>query len=372
MEVSKDFISIAKQTGEDISKIADQYGYLPIQNHQHLLHLGHDYLASKFSYQMDFDKTMTIPKEDMAIITGFGPTNSPTAGTLSVILKTIALQKETGVETEIIISNLGAYMSRNLDWEELDNTTNRFIDFIYSSGFDKTIGKVRSHIDKENIGVATFLNEHILSTEDFESNKEATEELYGAMGLLGDKFGIITDSSYTVADCIKPLFNPDYVKASPHNKEHVLVIAGIEEHYFPQLANIAIPRIIEKFGDKYISPKASVSALFTNLISGLYPYPKMSKSIPDSAVNIGDDLESVRRKIEFSDPQNDKVVFEMMTQASQWSSDKIRSVIEIYENRNKNELYWQEIKREYALHFIEIAKKWHNACERFPFAKKSI
>ena len=372
MKENNNLSSVAQKTKNLIDSIAQEYGYLPIQKHHNLFHLNQDYLSSKFACQMGLDTTMSVPKDKMAIVTGFGPTNSPTAGTLSVILKTIALQQETGIETEIVISNLGAFMSRNLEWDELENTTNRFIDFIYASGFDTKIGRVRSHVDKGNIGIATFLAENILSTDDFESNKEATEELYGKMGLLGDKFGIITDSLYTVADCLKPLFGSDFVKAGPNTKEHVLVISGIEEHYFPRLANIAIPRIVEKFGDKYISKNASVSALFTNLISGLYPYPKMSKSIPDSAVNIGDDVDIIQRKIEFSDEKNDQVIFEMMTQASQWSSDKINSVIDVFKNRAIKTKYWADLKHEYALHFIEIARKWQNACTHFPLVKTRI
>ena len=360
---------VAHKTKSMIDNIAQQYGYLPIQDNQKLFHLDKDYLSSKFSCQMNFDSVMSVPKEKMAIVTGFGPTNSPTAGTLSVILKTIALQHETGIETEIVISNLGAFMSRNLEWDELENTTNRFIDFIYASGFDTKNGSVRSHIDKSNIGIATFLAEHILTTADFESNKEATEELYGKMGLLGNRFGIITDSLYTVADCLKPLFRQEYVKDAPCNKEHVLVISGIEEHYFPRLASIAIPRILQKFDDTYICKNAGVSAIFTNLISGLYPYPKMSKSIPDSAVNIGDDIDLIKRKIEFSDEKNDQVIFEMMTQASQWSSEKIKFVIDVFNNRFQKSKVWAELKHEYAMHFIEIARKWHNACEHFPFKK---
>lgn len=358
---------MASQKAHDqISMIKEQYGYADITEDCFIDHLDHEYLASKFSCHDDLHVLSEVPPEKRAIITGFGPTNSPTAGTLSVILKTIALQKETGYDTEIIISNLGAYLSRNAEWDFLETITKRFVHFIHASGFDTTKGRVRTHIDKENLGIGTFINENALTAADFNANKEATEELYGAMNLLGSRMGIMTDSTYTVADCVKPLFKENFVKAKPHNKERVLVVAGIEEHYFPRLSKVAIDRINARFPGQYISENAKVCAMYTKLIPGLAPYPKMSKSIPDSAINIGDSKGIIRDKIMNCSPENERVILEMMAQASNWPQDKVKAAISAFANRDSDTASWRAMKADYTTHFIEIADRWHEACERYP------
>ncbi len=360
-------IAVASQKAHDqISMIKEQYGYADITEDCSIDHLDHEYLASKFSCHDDLHVLSEVPPEKRAIITGFGPTNSPTAGTLSVILKTIALQRETGYDTEIIISNLGAYLSRNAEWDFLDTITKRFVHFIHASGFDTSKGRVRTHIDKENLGIGTFINENALTAADFNANKEATEELYGAMNLLGSRMGIMTDSTYTVADCVKPLFKDSFVKAKPHNKERVLVVAGIEEHYFPRLSKVAIDRINSRFPGQYIAEDAKVCAMYTKLIPGMAPYPKMSKSIPDSAINIGDPKDVIRDKIMSCSPENERVILEMMAQASNWTQDKVKVAISSFGNKDSDPASWHKLKEDYTTHFIEIADRWHEACKKYP------
>jgi tryptophanyl-tRNA synthetase len=366
MTAQDELAAAAAAASESIAKIQSEYGYKDIASTDSLGPLDGDYLKTKFSCHDNLEALKGKDPSKVAIVTGFGPTNSPTAGTLSVILKTIALQKETGIDTEIIISNLGAYLSRNMSFDQLQTNTNRFLEFIKLMGFDYSKGRVRTHIDKENLGISTFLNEHILTTKDFSDNKEATEELYGKMGLLGNKMGIITDATYTVADILKPLFGKETVTAVPHGKENVLVIAGIEEHYFPRLAKLAIDRMKTKFPDEYISKDADVSALYTTLIRGLAPYPKMSKSQPDSAINIGEKPEVIRKKIMHCKPENEVVIMQMMAQASMWSQDKIKGALAAFEHREQEPQAWKKLKEEYTQHFIDIAKKWELAAKKYP------
>jgi tryptophanyl-tRNA synthetase len=353
-----------------IEQIKETYSYQDITSECKIAHLDNEYLATKFSCHDNLQYLNEVSDKKKVIVTGFGPTNSPTAGTLSVLLKTISLQRETGYDTEIIISNLGAYLSRNVEWDILNTLTKRFVEFIHNSGFNQDKGRIRTHIDKENLGISTFVSENILTTEDFNENKEATENLYGMMNLLGPKFGIITDSTYTVSDIIKPLFRKEYVKDQPHEKERVLVVAGIEEHYFPRLAKIAINRINEQFPSQYICENAKVSALYTRLISGLNPYPKMSKSIPDSAINIGDSVNQIKDKIMKCSDENEIVILEMITQASNWSYEKISSASIAYQNRFKAPNAWKLVKEDYTMHFIEISKIWHKACQKYPISTR--
>jgi|YNPBryulayer2012_1023412.scaffolds.fasta_scaffold01510_2 tryptophanyl-tRNA synthetase len=372
MTSNSHLVEVSKETYSQILRIKEQYGYSDITPGIRIGHLDHHYLSGKFFCHDRLDKFGEVPIEKRAIVAGFGPTNPPTAGTLSVLLKTISLQRETGCYTEIVVSNLGAYLSRNVEWDYIETITKRFLDFICYCGFDLTKGRIRTHIDKENLGISSFLSENIFTMADFDSNREATEELYGTMNLLGPRLGIIVDTTYTVSDIIKPLFNSRLVKEEPHEKERILVIAGIEEHYFVRLARIAIERIGHRFPGQYISENAEVSALYGRLIPGLAPYPKMSKSIPDSSISLGDSQHTIMDKIMQCAEENERVILEMMTQASNWSQERISSAFCAFSNRHKNPLVWKLMKEEYALHFIEISSAWDKATANHPFPATTL
>lgn len=365
-----DLATLAQHAGDQILKIQADYGYHDIAGSS--LGVGpftETDLDKKYFCHNNLEAFQGVDPADACIITGFGPTNSPTAGTFSVIMKALMLHRQTGIDTEIIISNVGAFLSRRkLTAEEADINTKRFIYFIEQELGTKDMPgvRVRSHMDRDNMGLASMLSmKGILKEDDYLAHREATDELYGQMGLLSDQWPKITDASYTVADILKPLTTGEF-KDGPHGKKRVLVPMGIEEHYFVHLANLAIERFKELYPDKHIHPEAQVSGIFARLIRGFPPYPKMSKSQPDSAVNIGEAPEIIRDKIMNDDPLRQHVVLDMMQQASDWSIEKIRDATEAYEQKGTAPEKWRAFKEEYADFFIEISKKWQRAVERFP------
>lgn len=99
---------------------------------------------------------------------------------------------------------------------------------------------------------------------------------------------IIQDGLYTISDVINSHFN---------GKKRVLVIAGLEEYYFLNLARIVIERLKKVYPDRFISPVSDIGALYTKLIQGFYPFLKMSKSIPESSINVDDSETVLKRKI---------------------------------------------------------------------------
>ena len=300
--------------------------------------------------------------EEQAIVTGFGPTNAPTAGTLSVLLKTLNLQRSIGCDAEIIVSDLGAFLSRNKSWHELQDLTDVFLSFIRDLAGDTPKVQIRSHIDKDNLSISSFVNEHILDTPAFLANKEATELLYDELGLLGSRLGVIADSTYTVSDIIKPFFKGSIVASSIHSRRRVLVIAGVEEHYFPRLARIALTRLTDEFGDAYTpSVDINVSALYTRLIPGFAPYPKMSKSIPASGLFLDDDESTIFRKILETGTDVDRCVIEMICQASNWSAEEISAAKHAFNFATTDTETWRKTKLRYAETFCGFAASWSKA-----------
>lgn len=356
--LEKEIIRKAENAATLITGIGDKFNYTTIAKDTQVRGLQENYLEARFLFSDTLEKFDEVPVDDQAIITGFGPTNAPTAGTLSVMLKVIGLHKRIGCATEIIISDLGAFLSRNNSWQELSHYAEVFQKFVDRLVDDSDNIVVRTHIDKGNLSLAPLINEYLLTTDDFLKNKEITEILYEELGLLGNRFGIIADSTFTVCDILKPFFNQDIAKSNIFGKRRVLVVAGIEEHYFPRLATIAINTLKNRFGDELIHNDTAVSALFTKLIPGFPPYPKMSKSIPDSSINLADTEDEIVQKIVHAPRSHDMCIFEMIMQASEWDDYELSKAKSAFTRRNSTPNAWNKVRIAYAEDFIKYSKIW--------------
>lgn len=155
---------------------------------------------------------------------------------------------------------------------------------------------------------------------------------------------IIQDGLYTISDVINSHFN---------GKKRVLVIAGLEEYYFLNLARIVIERLKKVYPDRFISPVSDIGALYTKLIQGFYPFPKMSKSIPESSINVDDSETVLKRKIINCGEHNEKIVL-----LSDWSAERIAEARSMFKQRKKSPRNWRRIKEEYYEFFLQLSRKW--------------
>jgi len=289
--------------------------------------------------------------EDMALVTGFGPTNAPTAGTLSVIFRLLEIQKKALLYCHVIISDLGAFNSRKKPLGLLLENTNRFIRFIKELGFNEKNGELRTHNYFDFFKVSA-LTSSLVTTEDFNENQEATEKMYKRLNLQGNDFSTMVDKNFTVADILLPIIRD--------GKKLVLVVAGLEEQYYPRLAGIVLDRM-EKTGgglEEFVRHKPRVCALYGRIIEGLFPYVKMSKSIPESSINIGDSPEEIQRRILDCGERNEHVILQMMELASDWSPAKIKVAQASFQKRDLFPKKWQSMKKEYLEFFLKLKKVW--------------
>ena len=310
-------------------------------------------ISSKYCCYNNLDKIDKIPKKDIAIVTGFGPTNSPTAGTLASIFRAIKLQKETGIYTHIIISEFSALNSRQKPLDELLKNSERFINFIKKVGFSESNGEIRTHNYHDHSRTVSIVSS-VLTISDLIKNQEVTKDTYDRLGISGNDFSKMISRVYTISDIILPIIRD--------KKKAVIVPVGLEEHHHPLLAGEVIERLKKKTGgvSLLLNKDAIISALFGKIISGFYPYVKMSKSIPDSSVNIGDDENVIYKKIVESKKKDDKVILEMIQLASDWDTKKIQKAEEYYKNRVKDYQNWKKIKIEYYNFFIKLKKIWES------------
>lgn len=310
-------------------------------------------LDDRYSCYYGMKEILNFSKNELALVTGFGPTNPPTAGTLSSIFKILELQKETGIYTHIIISELSALNSRQKSLDELFDYTNQFILFIKKLGFDESNGELRTHNFLDHSRTFSIISS-VFKVIDF-ADGEAMDDMYKILNILGNDFSTMVSQAYTVADIVLPIIRD--------KKKGVIVTAGLEEHLYPFLARIAIDRIKEKTGglNNLVDKDAKIGALYGKLISGLFPYVKMSKSIKDSSINLGDTQDELYKKIVQCGKRNEEVILQMMILASDWDASKRNKAKRAFENRNSNYDEWLKFKEKYYEFFIKIKKLWDDS-----------
>lgn len=359
-------LSDLEYTTKEIDSIISKNNYKRFPNNDCLFEYGkNNELNVKYLCSNNLNLMNRLDKKDIAIVTGFGPTNSPTAGTLSMIFRAIEMQKKTGIYTHIILSDLGAFNSRQKPLEELINRGKQFKRFIEKLGFDINNGIIRTHNDYDHARVFALCSS-VLTINDFVNHDEATADMYKRLNIQGNDFSTMVDQTFTVADILLPILRD--------GKKGVIVSAGLEENYYPQLANIVIERLLAKKGSirELISDDAVVGALYGKLIKGLFPYVKMSKSIPSSAINIGDSEEEIKNKILNCSSRNEEIILQMMQLASNWDSIKVQKAIESFNDREKKPTQWFSYKEEYCKFFLNMKKMWDDSYQKEENIKNEI
>jgi tryptophanyl-tRNA synthetase len=354
-EIANDYKYALKDleyTNKEISKIIDNFHYNRFPSNIILHGYGENgELNTKYMCYDNLETFDKISPNELAIVTGFGPTNSPTAGTLSAIFRVLELQKQTGIYTHIIISELSALNSRQKPLNELITNSHQFISFIKKLGFNEQNGEIRTHNHHDHARVFSLVCS-VLKVDDFLENSEATDDMYKRLNLLGNDFSTMVSQTFTITDIILPIIRD--------KKRGVIVPAGLEEHHYPYLARIAVNRMKEKIGgiDSLTCHDPEVGALYGTLISGLFPYVKMSKSIKDSSINLGDNEEELHKKIINCGKRNEEVILQMMALASNWSPEKIEQAKKAFDNLVTNYDEWEKVKYDYLKFFIEIKALW--------------
>lgn len=371
----KEIKNIAKKTGKTIDEVICEYKYALKDleyslnkinsiikennyktdfNNINIKGYGkYNELRSKYICYDNIEKANDYDIKDMAIVTGFGPTSAPTAGTLSTIFKTLELQRETGIYTHIVISELSALNSRQKPLDELLLYSKQFITFIKKLGFDENNGEIKTDNYLDHSRVFSIISS-VFKKEDFLGG-EATDEMYKRLNILGNDYSTMVSQCYTVTDIVLPLIRD--------RKKCVIVPAGLEEHLYPYLAKICIDRLKSKNGgiNNLIDSNATVCALYGKLINGLFPYVKMSKSIKESSINLGDSNEEIYQKIVECGHRNEEVILQMIILASNWKGEIVNDAIKSFNNRDKNYNEWLEYKKKYYNFFIKLKQLWEDS-----------
>jgi hypothetical protein len=307
-------------------------------------------LVRRFSH---FDQADTMlqgaDSRSLAVVTGFGPTNAPTAGTLSVMLGIVELQRQLNVPMTVVISELGAWNSRNVAWAQLELIRDQMLAFLEAIGFDVKRGTLRSHLDFGNLARAGKIA-RFLGRADFLDHRESLLELYNEHGLLGSEVGVTVDSLYTVADILGPVED---------GTSRVLMVSGLEEAYFTELSRVVLARQAAA-GELGLGWRADIGALYFRVLEGLGGYPKMSKSIPASSIHLGMTTDQLADRILSDDEASQPALLSAVELSSGWPDDQLKEARIVYELRAADPNAWLEVRATYLTTFHDFAQQWMN------------
>jgi hypothetical protein len=305
-------------------------------------------VATRFSH-LDGALAVLRPetRDPVSVVTGFGPTNAPTAGTLSVMLGVVELQRQLRAPTTVVVSDLGAWNSRNIAWSTVTEIRDQMFAFLFALGLDRDATDLRSHLDHENLVRAGRIARY-LSAADFRQHREGMLELYADHGLLGSEVGVLVDSLYTVADVLGPF---------DRGAGQVLMVAGMEEAYFTDLARLVLDRQAGA-GQLGLGWDGTIGALYFRVLEGLAWYPKMSKSIPASGIHLNMTADEVTERVMSDDAANQRAVLSAIELSSGWDAAGTATAREAYGHRAEHPSLWRTVRAEFCHTFSRHAVLW--------------
>lgn len=332
-------------------KLIKKYRYNPIDFKKidfPLNNLNAKKLKRKFLCHHEGDLFVkNLKKGDKSIITtGFGLSGAPHVGSISQIFNIIELQK-TGIKTQIVLGDIDSYNARNQELKVARDRVGLYKKFVSKLGYNLSSGVIRDQFSYLKIFRTAFIIAHYLSDSDFVRAEEDISYIYKEQKIYDNfSFPMKTSLLLMMADFIHLGLVEGY--------KNIMIILGIEEHKYVLLTK----KILKKMGLKF-----HICAMYGKIIKGLNGYPKMSKSIEGSSINVLTPPEEYRKLLKDNRDvvrkPEDNVIYQMMEQVSYYSDKEIERIYKFCK-RNDQKKWFAEIDV-YAKMLDKILGKWSNA-----------
>jgi tryptophanyl-tRNA synthetase len=303
------------------------------------LNINHKWLCS---YNLKpFIKGYNKNKKQLVIM-GIGINGIPHFGTVSQMLKAIYLQKQ-GMKVQIILGDLDVYGARSKSLFETNKLVIKYKKFLINLGFDETKGIIRNQYDYPEIIRTSFLLSSCIKDNDFEEIEEDINDLYKTERVYtGMNFNVKQSIALMFADFIYPGFVEKY--------DNVLIISGIDEHGYVWKAD----EIRRRMGIKM-----SISGLYSKMMRGLNEYPKMSKNIPQSNIDLSISKKELTEimnfeKFNYCDADN-SFIYQLMCHVSFYDNDKLKL---LKQHCNSKSEEWENDVKNYINDLYNICKLW--------------
>ena len=276
------------------------------------------------------------------VIMGMGINGIPHFGTVSQMLKAIYLQKQ-GFNVQIILGDLDVYGARAKSLKEINKLITKYKRFLVKLGFDETKGKIRNQYDYPEIIRTSFLLSSCIKDQDFEEIEEDINDLYKTER-------VYSGMDYNVKQAISLMFADFIHPGLVDGFDNVLIISGIDEHGYVWKAD----EIRKRMGINM-----TISGLYSKMMRGLNDYPKMSKSIPNSNINLACNKTELEKILTCEglnyDNADNSFVYQLMCYVSFYDEEKLRA---LKKDCNDKSDEWEIDVKNYINDLYEICRLW--------------
>src|SRR5262249_19688108 len=152
---------------------------------------------------------------------------------------------------------------------------------------------------------------------------------------------------YTVADILQPI---------EQGADAVLMVSGLEESYFTNLARLVLDRQAES--SPGLGWTGDIGAVYFRVVRGLGGFPEMSKSIPASSIHVGLTTDEVAHKIRSDRLEDQAAIADAIDLASGWSQTERDAALEAFGHLPARCGEWREAKERYVDTFAGFARAW--------------
>jgi len=286
------------------------------------------------------------------ISTGIGISGVPHIGTISQIMR-LSYFQTAGIDVNFVLGDLDAYNGKNKDLHYVIELTKQYFEFMKRLGLENKHGTtVRDQYNSPIVLRTMYLIGKYANEDLFVNAEEELHEFYAKSGKVDDNMSYRRKLSLNLmtADFIHLLLSDSY--------DNVIVALGIDEHQYVLFAR----RILERLTGSEFQPVCEdklIAGLYSPLIIGLYGYPKMSKSFPQSSITVltpKDDVASAIRNGEgdYDFPENN-VIFQMMSAVGECSAEELKVNYDACSKRNS---IWNGIKEQFIDKLLNVIEKW--------------
>lgn len=333
-------------------RLKKEYGYQPLSELKPLEFGVFDektlrILRKKFALHYNFERWLfNLDNERSIITTGIGLSGPPHIGTIYQIMNAVFFQK-LGYKVQFVLGDLDSYNSRNKDLNYVRLLAKKYRSFIKALGFDDENGILRTQYEVFGPLRSMYLLVKYTSDKEVIESLEDTKYIYIKEGIFEPSLGLKFSILLMIGDFLDLYLSDDFT--------NVAVTLGIDEHKYVKLT--------EKIANRWNLP-IKIHGIYSWMIRGFYGYPKMSKSIPKSAITAEMSYEEIRKKliegepIRIKSPFYESPAYQMMCSVSYYSDEELE---ELYKMCRKGGVEWKKKKIEYLdTHLMPILEKWKN------------
>lgn len=318
--------------------------------------LGAEFCHHRFCLTDDADVLAGVTPSDSIVSVGISMTGAPHVGTLGQIQTAVELER-AGFAVQLVLADLVVATGRGTELGTVRTLAERYGSFARERGFEDSRGRVQIQSEALEVLRTAFVvaGTYDPAVGEGQADVEPTAfdadlaTAYEAVGVdrASPRFSRNLETLLLAADTLHPLLEDRW--------ERVALVLGAD--------NAGLSRTIDAIRRR-AAMDGRVVGLYTRLVGGIDGTPKMSKSIPGSAIRLDEAPERVRSSVVELASSDDRsarsIVFQMMRLASPYSPARLTELRDAAADGTPE---WTDAAREYATYVATAAREWDRTAE---------